>query len=45
VTAIPEEGYVFLGWSDGVVEAIRADVALENLELEALFEAVGAQEL
>jgi hypothetical protein len=45
VTAIPEEGYVFLGWSDGVVEATRADVALENLELEALFEAVGAQEL
>ena len=37
VTAVPDSGYVFLGWSDGVATATRADRAVENMSVTAEF--------
>jgi len=38
VVAIAEEGYLFSGWSDGVVTAARKDIDVqENLQVSAIF--------
>ena len=37
VTAVPNEGYRFVRWSDGSTEAQRSDIALENMTLTAEF--------
>lgn len=37
-TAIPDEGYKFVGWSDGVTTAVRTDTFYEDYEVTALFE-------
>ena len=37
-TAIPDEGYKFVGWSDGVMTAVRTDTFYEDYEVTALFE-------
>ncbi len=39
VTAIPNEGYKFVGWSDGITEATRYEESVENdVKLYAKFE-------
>lgn len=38
VTAIPEEGYVFTEWSDGVTTPARADLPTHDLDLTASFQ-------
>lgn len=39
VTAIPNEGYTFVGWSDGMVEATRYEKSVKsNLKFKANFE-------
>ena len=38
LTATPNEGYIFVKWSDGVTEATRTIVVTENITLEAIFE-------
>ncbi len=38
VTAVPNPGYLFAGWSDGVTTPERTDVATQNLAVTALFE-------
>ena len=41
VTAVPKEGYVFAGWSDGNPEATRQDLAAQkSLDLIAYFEPI-----
>lgn len=38
VTAVPDEGYVFVKWSDGVTDMTRIDVDLQqNLDVTAVF--------
>ena len=37
VTAVANEGYYFVKWSDGSTEATRSDIALENMTLTAEF--------
>ena len=37
VTAVPDSGYAFLGWSDGVATATRTDRAVENMSVTAEF--------
>ncbi len=37
VTAVPEVGYHFLKWSDGVAEATRTDAATATLDVTAVF--------
>lgn len=38
VLAVGEENYIFIGWSDGVTEAYRQDLAVKsNLKVEAVF--------
>ena len=37
VTAVPDSGYAFLGWSDGVATATRTDCAVENMSVTAEF--------
>ena len=37
VTAVPDRGYAFLGWSDGVATATRTDRAVENMSVTAEF--------
>lgn len=45
VTAIPDEGFVFLGWSDGFNKPYRFDKAIEkDLEIFAVFEPAGEGE-
>jgi len=40
VTAVPNTGYLFVSWSDGVLTAARTDVKIyENLRVKASFEA------
>lgn len=39
LTAVPEEGYYFSKWSDGVTYAKRNVTMTQNYELQALFEA------
>jgi len=40
VTAVPNNGYYFLSWSDGVTTAARTDVKIyDNLRVKATFEA------
>ena len=38
VTAIPNEGYRFVGWSDGKTSATRTDIATSNMTITAIFE-------
>ena len=39
VTALPDKGYTFVGWSDGVKEATRQDTYLmQSMEVTAIFE-------
>ena len=38
LTATPNEGYIFVKWSDGETEATRTIVVTENITLEAIFE-------
>ena len=38
--AIPDEGYKFVGWSDGVMTAVRTDTFYEDYEVTALFERI-----
>ncbi len=38
VTAVPDEGYVFVGWSDGYIGEIRLDDGEKPIEATALFE-------
>lgn len=38
VTAVPNIGYHFVGWSDGMTESTRNDQLIENKELTAIFE-------
>ncbi len=39
VTAVPEVGYHFVGWSDGIIEPARIDEQVKNdLAVEAVFE-------
>lgn len=38
--AIPDEGYKFVGWSDGVMTAVRTDMFYEDYEVTALFERI-----
>ena len=41
ITAIPNEGYKFIGWSDEVTDAERdITIAKENVTLTAMFEAI-----
>jgi len=40
VTAIPNTGYYFVGWSDGIKEASRSDRFVENKKITANFEVV-----
>ncbi|MCM1439742.1 MAG: InlB B-repeat-containing protein [Roseburia sp.] len=40
VTAIPNIGYNFVGWSDGVLEATRNEQFIENKQVTANFEAI-----
>ncbi len=43
VTAVADEGYVFVGWSDGVKTASRSDIAtIEDKYIIAIFEKVEA---
>ncbi|MCL2218511.1 MAG: InlB B-repeat-containing protein [Chitinispirillia bacterium] len=38
ITAVPDEGYIFLRWSDDVTEATRADIIkAEDVQIIALF--------
>ena len=37
VTAVPDTGYRFIGWSDGVTDATRQDTLYENLDVRAIF--------
>ncbi len=37
VTAVPDEGYYFICWSDGKTEATRSDIVKGNAEYTALF--------
>lgn len=37
VTAVADEGYVFISWSDGKTEPTRTDVALQDETFEAFF--------
>lgn len=40
VTAVPNSGYLFVSWSDGVLTPARTDVKIyENLRVKASFEA------
>ena len=40
VTAVPNSGYAFVSWSDGVLTAARTDLKVyENLRVKAAFEA------
>jgi hypothetical protein len=38
LTATPNEGYRFTGWSDGSTESVRQLTITSNIELTALFE-------
>ena len=38
ITAIPEKGYEFLEWSDGVTTAGRTDIVTEDISVTAIFE-------
>lgn len=40
VTAVANEGYRFIGWSDGVETAERSDIASGDISVEALFVAL-----
>lgn len=40
VTAIPNVGYKFVGWSDGLAEPTRTDKFIENKEITANFKAI-----
>lgn len=41
VTAVPDNGYIFVGWSDGVASAERTDKDFkQNLDVTARFEAL-----
>ncbi|MBP3320847.1 MAG: InlB B-repeat-containing protein [Clostridia bacterium] len=44
VTAVAEEGYRFVSWSDGSTQATRSDVASENLTLTAVFEQIDGEQ-
>ncbi|MBO5374109.1 MAG: CotH kinase family protein [Clostridia bacterium] len=37
VSAVPNEGYVFIGWSDGVLEPSRTDTLIESAAVTAMF--------
>ncbi len=37
VTAVPDEGYLFVGWTDGVTTQKRTDKSLESISVRALF--------
>lgn len=37
ITAIPNPGYLFLGWSDGVMSETRTDTVYEDLSVRAIF--------
>lgn len=37
MTAIPDEGYEFVGWSDGYTEAHRRDAGPDDFEVTAIF--------
>lgn len=42
VLAVAEDGYMFVGWSDGLTDPYRQDLAIEaDLEVTAMFEAIG----
>ena len=44
VTAVADEGYVFIGWSDGVKSATRSDIATQNnVFYLAMFELIETQ--
>jgi hypothetical protein len=38
VTAVPDEGYIFVGWDDGVIEATRTDIAVSDSSVTAQFD-------
>ena len=38
VTAVPDKGYTFIGWSDGVTKATRQDRLVEGKKVTAYFE-------
>lgn len=38
VKAIPNEGYVFVKWTDGETRSYRADLAVEDITVKAVFE-------
>jgi hypothetical protein len=38
VTAVPDEDYLFVGWSDGVTGATRTDIAVRDSSVTAQFE-------
>jgi len=42
ITAVAEDGYRFVGWSDGVKDATRADTVTENTTLIAQFKKLHA---
>ena len=45
VTAVPDEGFVFLEWSDGYTKPYRSDKAIvKDLEIFAVFEPTGEGE-
>lgn len=42
VTAVPEDGYAFVKWSDGVTTAARTDTSFsQNVNVTAMFGAIG----
>lgn len=44
VTAVPDEGYVFVKWSDGVTKRTRSDTDFkQNLDVTAVFSAVSVE--
>lgn len=40
VTAVPDKGYNFIGWSDGNPEPTRKDQFIENKNITAIFETI-----
>ena len=44
VTAVPEDGYVFVKWSDGVTKRTRTDTNFDqNVDVTAVFAAASIQ--
>jgi hypothetical protein len=38
VKAVPDEGYIFVGWDDGVKDTTRTDIAVRDSTIKAMFD-------